>query len=274
MSPRPCAARERFILKGATLLGVWLSNPHRATRDVDLLGSGPSDTDTIARLIREISGTPCPEDGLVFDLTELVLAPIREEAAYAGVEALFLARLGTARIRMQVHIGFGDVVTGGPEEVALPLMLTALPSTTLRAYPREQSVAEKFEAMVQLDARNSRMKDFHDIWALAGAFRFDGARLQGAVTECFSRRGTKWTADLPTVLTAGFYRRAEMQVRWASYVTGGTSQDAPPREFAVVGERLVVFLRAVRDAVLLDEPLRAQWTTAGAWEPIDEGEEG
>jgi len=37
------------------------------------------------------------------------------------------------------------------------------------------TVAEKFETMVKLETRNSRMKDFHDVCALATAF---------ALTEC------------------------------------------------------------------------------------------
>jgi Nucleotidyl transferase AbiEii toxin, Type IV TA system len=32
--------RERFVLKGAMLLATWFDEPHRATRDVDLLGFG------------------------------------------------------------------------------------------------------------------------------------------------------------------------------------------------------------------------------------------
>lgn len=32
--------KDRFILKGATLFSVWSNTPHRATRDVDLLGRG------------------------------------------------------------------------------------------------------------------------------------------------------------------------------------------------------------------------------------------
>jgi hypothetical protein len=264
-------ARERCILKGAALLGVWLPNPHRATRDVDLLGSGPSDDDAITQLITEVSVTPCPEDGLEFDLYTLALEPIRAEAAYSGVRARFLARLGKAMIRVQVDIGFGDVVTGGPEEIALPVMLPALPSTTLRAYPREQTVAEKFEAMVQLGARNSRMKDFHDLWALAGAFAFDGARLQRAVAECFARRGTPWTAERTAVLTAGFYEDVAMKGRWSSYVDGGTVQDVPPRDFASIGARVVAFLGPVRDAVVLNQTLSGQWAPAAEWQTIVEG---
>lgn len=254
------SARERCILKGASLLAVWLPNPHRATRDVDLLALGAPDDDAIRELLKVIAETRCPEDGLVFDLSELSIEPIREDSNYEGVRATFQARLGTARMRMQVDFGLGDAIANGSEEVALPLMLGTLPTTTLNAYPREQSVAEKFEAMVQLDKRNSRMKDFHDIWALAGAFPFDGTRLRDAVVACFARRGTQWAEEPPAVLTPEFYVSAELQGRWDGYVAGGAVQDAPPRDFSQIGERLVALLGPVRDAVISDEPFRAQWT--------------
>ena len=234
------AARERCILKGAVLMSVWLPNPHRATRDVDLLGSGASDDDAIRQLITEVAETPCPEDGLAFDVSELTIEPIREEAAYAGVRALFWARLKHARIRMQVDIGFGDAIAHGPDEV-----------------------------MVQLEARNSRMKDFHDVWALAGAFAFDGTRLSDAVAACFARRLTPWAEELPAVLTSPFYESTAMRARWRSYVSAGAVQVAPPRDFAEVGDRLIAFLRPVRDAVVANSPLRAQWTTLGLWETAD-----
>ena len=32
--------RTRFVLKGAFLLTTWLNDPHRPTRDLDLLGFG------------------------------------------------------------------------------------------------------------------------------------------------------------------------------------------------------------------------------------------
>ena len=35
--------RDRFVLKGAMLVTTWLPNPHRSTRDVDLLGYGDPD---------------------------------------------------------------------------------------------------------------------------------------------------------------------------------------------------------------------------------------
>ncbi|MBI1383235.1 MAG: hypothetical protein GC161_19410 [Planctomycetaceae bacterium] len=37
------SARDRCLLKGASLLAVWLPDPYRVTRDIDLLGPGGLD---------------------------------------------------------------------------------------------------------------------------------------------------------------------------------------------------------------------------------------
>ena len=34
---------DEFLLKGALLFDLWFDQPHRPTRDIDLLGFGPSD---------------------------------------------------------------------------------------------------------------------------------------------------------------------------------------------------------------------------------------
>ena len=178
------AVRNRCILKGASLLAVWLPDPYRATRDIDVLAAGPTDAAAIRSLVEEICAVACPEDALRFDLSELVVETIRPEEEYSGKRARFRARLGNARIPVQLDIGFGDALAAEPEEIEYPTMLKALPAPRLRAYPREATVAEKFEAMVSLDTRNSRMKDFHDVWALAGAFAFHGPSLRKAIARC------------------------------------------------------------------------------------------
>ena len=89
------AARDRCILKGASLLAVWMPDPYRATRDVDVLASGPTDDEAIRSLIAEICAVAYPEDGLRFDLSELVVEAIRAEGEYSGKRARFRAYLGT-----------------------------------------------------------------------------------------------------------------------------------------------------------------------------------
>jgi predicted nucleotidyltransferase component of viral defense system len=258
-------ARERCILKGASLLTVWMSDRYRATRDIDVLCFGPSNEAAIRALVEEICAVPCPEDGLRFDLSGLVAEDIRAHEEYVGKRARFLAFLGTARIRVQIDFGFGDALVVGPDEIEIPTLLKGLPAPRLRAYSRETTVAEKFEAMVKLDMRNSRMKDFHDVWALAGAFSFDGPLLKQAIVSCFERRGTPWTDEVPRVLTPAFYQMDELQTRWRSYLAAGAVLVAPPERFEVIGEQLMQFLGPVRRSRVEGEAFELAWTPRGPW---------
>jgi len=258
-------ARERCLLKGAGLLAVWLTNPYRATRDVDLLVSGPSDEVAVRGILEEVCSIPCPVDGLQFSLDDLRIDAIREEEEYAGKRARFWTYLGNARIRLQVDFGFGDAPGSEPETVEYPTLLHELPAPRLRAYPREVTVAEKFEAMVKLDVRNSRMKDFHDVWALAGAFGFDGAALRDAIVQTFARRRTPWTDEIPRPLTPAFYENAGLRSRWAAYTRSSDLLAAPPAQFEAIGEVISRFLGPVRTSILMDEPFSARWAPGGPW---------
>lgn len=267
-----CSARDRCVLKGASLLSVWLANPYRTTRDVDVLASGPSDDEAVRALVAQICAVPCPEDALRFDLSELIVETIRADEEYSGKRARFRAWLGNARIGVQLDIGFGDAVAATLEEIAYPTLLPALPPPRLLAYPRETAVAEKFEAMIKLGTRNSRMKDFHDIWALAGAFAFDGATLQRAVAACFSRRATPWTIEGPPVLTPAFYEIPEIGTRWRNYRVAGGILHPPPERFAFVGERIIDFLGPVRRSIIGGRSWESKWSPAGPWSPPEAGE--
>jgi len=259
------AARERCILKGASLLAVWLPEPYRATRDVDLLLSGNSDDLTIRSLLETICAVPCPEDALQFDLSGVVIEVIRPEDENSGKRARFRAFLGHARIAVQLDLGVGDALNAPPDEIQYPTMLETVPAPRLRAYPREAAVAEKFEAMVKLGTRNSRMKDFHDLWALSEGFDFEGSALRGAVAACFERRGTRWTQEVPGVLTKAFYQAPTLAERWRNYRNGTAVLVAPPELFEEIGERLITFLEPVRESILRGEPYPRTWTKAGAW---------
>jgi hypothetical protein len=39
--------RERFVLKGAMLMTNWMDDPHRPTRDLDLVAFGDPDPEAI-----------------------------------------------------------------------------------------------------------------------------------------------------------------------------------------------------------------------------------
>ena len=55
---------DRFILKGAALLLLWLGEPIRPTKDVDLLGFGDTSADALKRVFVELCAVESPDDGL------------------------------------------------------------------------------------------------------------------------------------------------------------------------------------------------------------------
>ena len=171
---------DRFLLKGAMLFVLWDGQIPRPTRDVDFLGFGQIEVEAVAAAFREIAATPAPPDGLEFIADSVTAEEIREGQGYGGVRVKMVAQLGTGRIPLQVDIGSGDAVTPGPEETDFPVLLD-FPAPRVRAYPVYTVVAEKFEAIVSLGVRNTRMKDFHHLWFLSGRFDFDGDTFHRAI---------------------------------------------------------------------------------------------
>lgn len=197
---RLCRSRhaDRFVLKGALLMLVWLGETIRPTRDVDLLGFGEMTEQSLTRIFTEVCDIEVEPDGLEYLSSSLRAAPIRPDDAYGGLRATLQARLGKARLRVQIDVGIGDAVTPAPEWLEYPSLLD-LPRPRLRAYRPETAIAEKLHAMVQLGEANSRMRDFFDIHALAQHRRFNGEPLAGAVRATFERRRT----PIPRVSPAG-----------------------------------------------------------------------
>ena len=257
--------RDRCILKGATLLALWMKEPHRATRDIDLLAIGDNDEETVRTIIMTVCAVPCEEDGITFDLETLRISQIREHQKYQGQRARFRARLGKARSTVQVDFGFGNAVTSTVDEERLPILIGDVPAPLLRTYPRVATIAEKFETMVQLGTRNSRMKDFYDVWALSETFAFDGAELREAVAGCFKRRDTEWTQAVPAALTSAFYSNADLQGRWQSYGQDGQLLTSPPSAFEDIGSRVQSFLGPVRESILAGQSFEMHWPPGGTW---------
>jgi hypothetical protein len=253
-------------LKGASLLALWMDEPYRATRDVDLLAFGSNDEEHVRGVMTTISNVSCPEDGVALDISTLKVATIRDGQRYGGQRATLIALLGTAKCNIQVDFGFGDVVIPGPEEAQLPTMIDSVPAPFLRTYPQVSSIAEKFESMVQLGIGNSRMKDFYDVWALSETFAFNGPELQEAVARCFDRRGTRWSAEMPEALTPAFYSNPQLQDYWTTYGTEGGLLHLPPSAFEVIGSRIQSFLGPVRHSILAGEPFDMNWSPGGPWQ--------
>ena len=219
------AYAKAFVLKGAMLLATWEANPHRVTRDLDLLGFGESEAEGMLKIFREVLAV-ADDDGVVFDVADLKVDQIREELEYGGLRLKTRATLGGARVPVVVDIGFGDAIAPGLEDIEYPALLD-FPPPKIRAYARETVIAEKFQAMVLLGRANSRMKDFHDIWVLSRNHAFEGERLAQAIKATFERRKTEIPDATPDALTQDFANDSAKQQQWRAFVDDVASNPGP-----------------------------------------------
>ena len=231
---------ERFILKGALLLRVWDSPLQRPTMDIDLLGLTSNQAEAVEDLIRGIIGVDVAADGLIFDPSTVRAERIAADAEYEGLRVRFEGRLDTARIHMQVDIGFGDAVFPEPVLAELPTVLGDQ-APHLLCYSRESVIAEKIEAMVRHGELNSRMKDFYDIWLLARHFNFKGETLAEAVRRTFERRGSTLSRN-PVAFALPFVEAKEAQ--WSAFLKRTRIEHEPSALRDIVAE-LEAFLGPV-----------------------------
>lgn len=254
---------DRFILKGALLLLVWLGERIRPTRDADLLGFGDLTADDLMDTFTQVCAVNVEPDGMVFDAASIHVAPIRHEDAYGGQRVTLLGVLGKARLRVQVDVGIGDVVVPEPQWIEYPSMLQ-MPKPRLRAYRPETAIAEKVHAMVLLGSKNSRMRDFFDVHALAAHGSFDGELLARALASTFTRRSTKLPAELPIALSPAFAQVDGKRSQWAGFIRRNRIVAAPPNLDAVIVE-IASFVGPIFLAASDGRPFHGQWAPGGPW---------
>jgi Nucleotidyl transferase AbiEii toxin, Type IV TA system len=255
---------DRFVLKGALLMLVWLGETIRPTRDADLLGNGEITEQSLRRIFEEVCEVHVEPDGLECLPASIRVAPIRPEDAYGGFRVTLQARLGKARLRLQLDVGIGDAVSPAPTWLDYPTLL-GLPRPRLRAYRPETAIAEKLHAMVVLGAANSRMRDFFDVHALAERERFEGEILVDSLRSTFDRRRTPIPDSPPLALTSAFAAMHEKQTQWHGFLrkSGGL---AAPAELGAVVDRIAAFLGPVLAAARGEASFRFSWPPGGPWQ--------
>lgn len=255
--------REHFVLKGAMLLALWGESLYRATRDMDLTGYTADDSGALVASMQEICAVSCPSDGLTFQEATVRAEPIRDQSEYHGFRVKLQGLLGTAKLNLQIDVGFGNAIEPPAHDQEYPVLLEG-PSPHIRAYGREAVVAEKLHAMVVLGVANSRYKDFYDVLVLATHFSFSGVVLSRAIAATFNRRRTPLTQVRPVALTPGFYSDPKRAAEWQRYLFRARLPGAPA-DFALVGEKLQAFLGPIWSALADGHPFSDTWPAVGPW---------
>ena len=241
---------DRFLLKGALLFTLWYDMPHRATRDVDLLGSGASDLASVAEVFRDIAAVSV-DDGIVFDPASVSAEEIRKEAGYGGVRVIIAADLARARCKTQIDVGFGDAVTPAPVDAVYPVLLQEMPAPRLRTYPKYTVIAEKLHAIALLGMSNSRLKDYFDLSVLLERETLDTDLLAQAIQATFERRGLAVRDALRDGMLLGltheFAHDASRQALWLAFLKKNELSPEPLPD--VVGRLSVALAPALNTVV-------------------------
>jgi predicted nucleotidyltransferase component of viral defense system len=256
---------DDFVLKGAFTFLIWDGHLGRQTRDLDLLGSGAPDTGRLREIFRRACQADVPDDGVRFDSDSLEVAPIREGAEYEGLRVKLYAHIGSARLRLQVDVGFGDATVPSPEHSVFPGLLD-FPEPEIKSYRPETVVAEKLHGMVQYGRANTRMKDFYDIWQISREAEIDRSALVSAIRATFRRRETALPEGMPVALTETFLEESGKERQWEAFLrqVKGGKEDQKADLRAVIAD-LRDFLLPVLRAVGEDGVPPGRWAEGGPW---------
>ena len=207
---------NNLILKGALLFLAYDISRTRPTKDIDFLGTSVSnEKDEIAEIIKEILKISC-EDGLRFESDTVQAENIVETGDYHGVRIKLYAYLENSKERVQIDVGFGDKISGGPIEIDFPTLLD-FPAPHLKVYSIESAIAEKFEAIVSLQLETSRMKDFYDIFYFAEHYEFKMELLKNAILLTFNHRETDIELR-KNIFNEKFKRDKKLQKYWTAFL--------------------------------------------------------
>ena len=254
---------DRFILKGAMLFLLWHEDSYRPTKDLDVLGLDQVDERDLFNIFREICLVEIPDDGIRFDPDSVLVEEIREGELYHGYRVKISAFLGTAKISIQVDVGLGDTLFPEPGEEEFPSLLDNH-GPRVKVYPKEAVVAEKFDAIIAFGLRNSRMKDYFDIYMLAKDFDFEGGVLSKAIISTVIRRGRTIPISIPDGLTEEFFKDSEKKKQWDAFI--GRSV---PHYSKLSIKKVTTFLRSFFEPIIqsyaLDVEFDATWLAGGPW---------
>ncbi len=219
---------DHLVLKGGLLLICLKMPKSRPTKDIDFLAEQvKNDPVELENILREIVEISC-DDGVRFNTSSVTSERIKEDADYEGIRLKVDATLGQARKRLQMDIGFGDIIIPEAKLMDFPTLLEEKPPK-FKVYSIESIISEKFEAMVKLAVVNSRM------------------------------------SDNPLAFRPEFHKDKGRQKQWIAFLRKSRLSDVN-QEFSEIMERITIFLRliviSIKDRTRVDK----SWDFAtGCW---------
>lgn len=184
---------------------------------MDLLGKGISnDTQTLIKIFNYICKIES-DDEVHFRHDSIQAEVITRQDKYNGIRLFIEAEFDTIRQRLQVDVGFGDVIIPGSLEIEYPVLLEEMRAPILKAYSKETVIAEKFQAMIEFSLANSRMKDYYDVYMLLSSGDYDNKVLEEAILATFNNRNTHYIEG-HALFKSEFASNSQQQKNWNAFL--------------------------------------------------------
>jgi len=210
--------KNNLYLKGGSLVYVLHGITCRPTKDIDLLGKDISnDLESIKNVILNIIATEAGDDQVWFDKDSVKLELITKHKGYTGVRVSVEGGFDTIKQRIQVDIGFGDVVSMKAEEIKYPVLLKDMHIPVIKAYSAEDVFAEKLQTVIELGAFNSRMKDFYDLYMLIVEDKVNDTDLKKSIENTFKNRKTPLSLD-GTLINGDLKQNKSFEKHWKTFL--------------------------------------------------------
>lgn len=181
-------------LKGGALMffseGVDPVNG-RATADIDIqIGGYTGDMKELAAIMKEVLATvPAQDDGVRFDIDQIDVASVRDGGVPGGAVTT-VVQIGTMVLKFKADVGFyAPEIAETLVEVDYPSLLPGMPSMKIRRQPIEYSISDKIHAAFKHGGKNSRLRDFYDMYVMLTKCTIDDDHLRAAFEHSWPMYG-------------------------------------------------------------------------------------
>ncbi len=227
----------------------------RPTVDADyLLNNYSNSTDAIEALVSEVISLPSQHDYMKFEIKSI--EAISEIKEYHGIRVNLIGFIGKTKTPFSIDFGVGDIIVPSAVERTLPVILPEYKKPKVLTYSLESTVAEKLDAIISLMEATGRMKDFYDIHYLATTFDFEGRKLQEAIYETLSNRGTPYEKDSVAIISR-LVRDTDILKRWNNFCKKILKYEL---DFSEVVSVIIDFALPPFESIILEDEFFRNWS--------------
>jgi len=232
---------ERLLVKGGMLwwLKAALREHARPTTDLDVHVHAKDghvlSSEEVGDLFRTAATHVQVNDGCTFEIKRT--HPLRHTEDHEGLRVHVRCRIGKTAIDFHVDVGFGGRRPSWATKVKFDSMHPELEGVTILAYPLEYMVADKVHSIWKHAEKNTRVKDFNDLFVLA-SMPLDEDRLAEAVRVVFEDHDVAVPESVDALPGLGAAYAIRMQADWQEWTVRANRAHAMPADFRVVVGRV------------------------------------